>query len=678
MNSSFHVWALASCLVFISVFSSCKSGSDYFEVKDFVALSNFQSTSDTLKKIELDYTDAIKEGFIIPTIRQVREGEFEFSFQIKNKSSTDQKFYYKFYYQNETYKFSENSVNSSENFYGSWEDVNRKFMLTDVVPSDGQFHKVSSKFRIVGNPRDEKQFYGSDKIGPVTREEIESMCNAIKSTPAWFQSVVDKAKVNGLSLEKQLQYDAIYSVNVNRNSGGTNNRWKRNPRVGLYSFMLVVTHQSNIYMKKIPEFIQNISLTNNGAYYNPYTFFLEGEGPKIEDNTILFSKDKLKVIAHPQLGNGIFINKSSFGNANINTTAYGSRCNETNKMFYEANFEQFIHSYNPFFTFENIPKVANVSGGEYTKLDYSKNTFLKTQAIKRPIEITNCPCKTVQSDSINKKIILTVPATREGEWRKENVGIITRNGLSYGKYMVKAKLPELLNKDNLWNGLTNAVWMIYQQGEWNKRRVCSKNGGYVPKNFSGHDDKDKPKNSPQDVYSEIDIEIVKASRNWPLSSYGGDKSKKPADPVSDSDKVMVTYTNWDLACQDPKKFSRGVFNIEHNNITSQLHRWDYWYQAVTGKYPAFDDELFKAPYFWFEIEWTPKEIIWRIGPEKTKMREIGYVNEDVSSIPNNQMLLVITQEWHLANWWPEAPFDQNRIPFPQKNIVGEVLDIEIE
>ncbi|PIZ05946.1 MAG: hypothetical protein COY57_04585, partial [Flavobacteriales bacterium CG_4_10_14_0_8_um_filter_32_5] len=76
--------------------------------------------------------------------------------------------------------------------------------------------------------------------------------------------------------------------------------------------------------------------------------------------------------------------------------------------------------------------------------------------------------------------------------------------------------------------------------------------------------------------------------------------------------------------------------------------------------------------------WKPEEIIWRIGPEKDQLKTIGYVNSTYSSIPNNQMLLVITQEWHLENWWPEATFNQNYIPFPADDIKGEIIKIEIE
>jgi hypothetical protein len=42
------------------------------------------------------------------------------------------------------------------------------------------------------------------------------------------------------------------------------------------------------------------------------------------------------------------------------------------------------------------------------------------------------------------------------------------------------------------------------------------------------------------------------------------------------------------------------------------------------------------------------------------------------------MVLAITQEFHLADWWPEAPFSQDDVPFPSKDLTGRIFSIEIE
>ena len=76
------------------------------------------------------------------------------------------------------------------------------------------------------------------------------------------------------------------------------------------------------------------------------------------------------------------------------------------------------------------------------------------------------------------------------------------------------------------------------------------------------------------------------------------------------------------------------------------HRWNPWYKALTTKVPAKNDEVFGGDYYYFEIEWMPEKIIWRIGPEKDKMRIVCIMNSDVSAIPNNQMVAVVTQKRH--------------------------------
>jgi hypothetical protein len=656
---------LVSFLLFAFIFIiGCSPRQIDFEVKDFHALKNY---TDSI--LYLDYEGAHENGFVIPSVRQAPGGEFEVDFSIKN-TGKQQKFYYKLFYQNESYKFPDDNMLCNENFYGSWEDVSKAFIETAEIASDGDFHKINDQFRIVGNPLNDTTYYSTPEQYVDSIKVLET-ANKIKESPEWFASIKDKSRKNNISVEHQLLLDAAYVVKDQTPLVRKNNPWKRNIRVGKYSFMLVVCTADAL--QKIPAYIQNISIRNGNNFVSPYYYFLFGKGSILANIVAVKSERYLKVIAKPDLGGGIYISHEKIGDL-FNRQYLNQNCNDNNKLFNSAHFEQFFHDIDQANKFENIPVAADVTGGEYSKADYNKNNKYSSAQLSRvPIGVSDCPCKTAEYDSIKRKIILKNPASSDGKFRKENVGIILRHGLTYGKYRVKAKLPELLNKYNIWNGLTNAIWLYRQTGEWNKRRVCYAAGGYMPKNTNDPN----AKRQLQSSYSEIDIEIVKANRNWPQTSYSN-ATIRPDNPVSDSDKVMVTYTNWDLSCRDPENFGVGVHDVQYNGNSFELHRWDNWYQALTGKYAAPDDELFKGPYFWYEIEWKPDEIIWRMGPEKNKMRVIGYVNQDVSSIPNNQMLLVITQEWHLANWWPEAPFDQNRIPFPKKDIVGEVMEIEVE
>lgn len=651
------------------ILCSCRQNKE-FEVLDFNPITNYR-LKDAVKEIEMDYSDAITNGFIVPTEKQVRGGYFHFQFLIINNGDAAEKFRYKIYYQNESYKFNEDHEHSDENFYGSWENVVNRFKLTPEIPNNGKACLVVDSFRIVGNPRNEKMFYG-ENILPISNVELELIRKQILNSPEWKNAILNKSIRNKVPFENQLSQDVIYVANLNRKSEYGNNRWKRNPRVGNYNFMLVVTKEKNIKEKKIPDYIQDIGLKKGAKFVNPFTFFSSKAINDINKTVILKSGNVLKLKASPQLGSGIYVNRGAFDDKNFSTQYYNSMCNESSVLYFNAHFEQFIHQVDKNAHFNNIPIVADVFGSEYSIEDYISNSNNTSSTIKTPIQVTTCPCKTVASDSVLKKIIIHNPGTNSTEWRKENVGVWTRHGFVYGKYTVKVKFPELLNKDKVWNGLTNAAWLLNQPGDWNQRRVCET--GYISKKNEG----EKAPREKTDTYSEIDFEIVKASAVWPKTSYPS--KKKPKELISDSDKVVVTYTNWDLACNDKetKNYGVGVQILNHNDHTHNIHRWDHWYKAITGKFVENNDKIFKSKYFYFQIEWKPEEIIWRIGSNKENMYEIGYINSNVSSIPNNQMLFVVTQEFHLSSWWPEAPFDQNRIPFPKKDIRGEIYELEIE
>jgi len=183
----------------LTAFKACKHDTRTSEVKteNFIVRGFSPSTNWDMKQVlNLDYEGALQNGFIIPTVRQTKDGFFDLEFSIKNTASGPQKFAFKIYYQNESYKFPEvdptdstrQGENAWENFYGSWEDTLSGFRETEVIANDNSFHKVTSQIRIVGNPRNEKRYF----------------------------------------------------------NGPWNDRWKRNPRVGEYSFMLVVTTPGNI------------------------------------------------------------------------------------------------------------------------------------------------------------------------------------------------------------------------------------------------------------------------------------------------------------------------------------------------------------------------------------------------------------------------------------------------
>jgi hypothetical protein len=470
---------------------------------------------------------------------------------------------------------------------------------------------------------------------------------------------------------------------------GKNDRWKRNPRVGNYNFLLVVTTAENLSYDRIPKGVQNISIVENSSFINPWFYFLYGDGRKMKNTIVQRSPNYLKVIAKPDPGAGIYIANPIFDPSHAKKY-YCKTCGNDPALYRSAPFEQFGHYIDPSTKMYNIPVIADVLKDNYSKMDYNWNRrfFTKEELIGTIPTVSKEPCKTVISDLVDHKIIICNPGCEYGKWAKENVGVRSRHGFIYGKWTVKAKLTKLLNRNNLWNGLTNAIWLITQEpAEWNFRRDCDKEG-YMANYYGGQQDK-RVKTMG---YSEIDFEILKTVPYCPSyllppaynngiddqDHFGNWNVPFPEEILADDDKIEVCCTNWDMACWDPSDFNDGCHTISYKGQTFWAHRWDKTYRAITEKTPEPDEELFGSPYYYFQIDWEPTEIIWRIGPSKDKLRVVGYVNSTNTSIPNNQMLMIITQEFHNTKWWIGSAYQQDNIPFPKNDIVGEIYEMTIE
>ena len=178
----------------------------------------------------------------------------------------------------------------------------------------------------------------------------------------------------------------------------------------------------------------------------------------------------------------------------------------------------------------------------------------------------------------------------------------------------------------------------------------------------------------------IGFEIIKASPYRTALYYKDHDLKEKSKKYNgkNNDTVIVALTNWDLACHDPKNFDFPIQYLNHGEKRYEAMRWNEQYQALTIRTPALNQELFGGDYYYFQIEWRPKEIIWRRGPSKDKMSEVGYMNEESTNIPNNQMVMIINQEFHLAEWWPTPVFEQDFIPFLKNKNVGKIYEITIE
>ncbi len=613
--------------------------------------------------LDMDLDNAVIEGIVIPSKKQTQSGFFTFSFQTKRNNEP---LFYKIFYQNETYKFNDDDSLNYENFYGSWEDVSIGFKS---VPKDGE---IIDSFRIVGNPRDERKYYGADLSNyDASYEAINKYADKIKQDTTWYQSIVSKAEKNGYSVEKQLFLDAQWMIADNRHKNGNiNHRWKRNPRTGCYSFLLVICTEKGL--SKIPSHVKNIGETNEfGQFTNPISWFANNPDKEIQlisGNRIL----KTRAVFTPK--HGIFIDEVNIRTPDYNLKNTGNTCGVNDSLYKHALFQQFFPAVSQQYTLRNIPLIRDVVAADnyYSIEEYEKNktVFDSTQLQYNYPFISECPCSTVKVSENGDYISIVNPGNDNlDNLKKESTGIKTRIGLTYGKYRGKIKFPVMLNQDNLWNGLTYAFWLIYQDNHpWNNRRGC--NSGYIDKG----DDSPNPERMFENKYSEIDIEIVKASKYWPQKYYNWGKHNENA---TLNDDVIYSCTNWDLACQQPKKFDKGITQIPYQGTNYDAMRWSDLYKALTIKTPI-SNNVFKEEFYYYEIEWKPTEIIWRIGKTPETMQVVGYMNDEYTAIPNNQMLCIVTQEYHYSEWWPPIVFEQGLIPYNKSDIEGRVYEIVIE
>jgi hypothetical protein len=60
------------------------------------------------------------------------------------------------------------------------------------------------------------------------------------------------------------------------------------------------------------------------------------------------------------------------------------------------------------------------------------------------------------------------------------------------------------------------------------------------------------------------------------------------------------------------------------------------------------------------------------------MTAVGYMDKTFTTIPDNQMIMIIAQEFNDSEWWKPAPFDQRNIPYPKNPVKGKIIAVEIE
>lgn len=658
----FNMKKLILILLFLPFCFSCSKKDNI--IIEFNPIENIQSKDKSLIEMDIDLDGVVHSGIIIPSVNQSKDGLFHFSARVNVQEGKE--YFYKIYYQNESYKFEEDNPLANENFYGSWEDTDIEFK---PMSQDGV---IKDSFRILGNPRNEKVYFGQKTPTQVTQEDIINGMEMIKRDENWYKAIKEKAIKNNISVEKQLYLDMSWILKNPSQSQEENNRWKRNPRAGEYSFMLVVVEKE--VLNSIPKEVRNISLSDSiSGFTNPYSYFKYGKGKNLKGVNYIISPKKLKLRAHLNPQKGVYVDILKYPDNNFRIHKNNGWVGNSDSLYNNALYEQFFHTISKSYSLKNIPLVED--NYSYTQEDYKKNSIKYSDSLSRIYSfpfVTDYPGKTVKVSDNRDYISLINPGNGENNTnpKKESVGVITRVGFTYGKFRGKIKFPAQLNPYGVWSGLTNAFWLIYQSDSpWNERRIC-KDKGYVKPGLEVGEDAGRTERAN---YSEIDIEIIKTSKYWPEET----KIDKNYNPFS-KDECILACTNWDLACPNPKKFHpQGLQTLKYLDNLFTLHRWSEAYRAITIRTPI-QNKIFQEDFYYFEIEWKPNEIIWRLGKDEKNMRIVGYMNDKVTSIPNNQMVSVITQEYHYTEYWPPIIYDQNLIPFPKNDIEGRIFDIVIE
>ncbi len=667
---------ISFCIIitFAFILTSCNSK---VEVENFDVLVNFELENDTLV-LEMDLSEGPYYPITLPSKKaSADKKQFDFKFLIKNQTSTSQQFAYKIYYQNESYKFEEKlsdgtyNPQSAENFYGSWiADTLTPFKETAQIES-GENLVINDAFNISGNPLNLQKHFGDNPMNTrITKSELEQKSNEIKYNEEWFAAISDKAKENNVTAEVQLYSDAIWILNHQESDILENQRWQNNPRVGSYNFMLIVGPK--IAIENLPQYILDPSLTVDSLTMrmNPFFFFEHGLSEELKGKiTVTHARQTLKTFAVLRPQPGLLYDEMAYPN---NISQDEVLCSNSSDSFEKAHFKQFLNTEIRDSSLHNINLKADVGGMDYDRDIFNENKSSIARNIPSYVEVPQTPCVNSYYDEASQSLTIENPGNDSEPFRKENAGIEGRYGFTYGKFTARIKFPEILSNQGVWNGITCAFWLkFHSELDWNKRNICNTTG-YLKSGYSVSD----AVYSTDTYYSEIDIEIVKTSRNWPIGSYAVPDTVTAYDPGADSN-LMVTCTNWDMACQDPSKFHSGIQPISSENKTYFAHRWNHWYKAVTIKTenPAANTV---GDIYHYQIDWHPDAITWRLGSNPAAMQEIAYMDSSITKIPDNQMVPVMSQEFHYGHWWPTTPYPQGDIPYPNNPISGSLYEIVIE
>lgn len=494
---------------------------------------------------------------------------------------------------------------------------------------------------------------------------LESKRKAIANTPEWLEAIRQKAQGRGVNLRTQLEHDARFMYTSENQMAWP--AYLNTLQMGEYEFMVVAATDHGL--TQVPEELRDLKRNGINKNLDAFNYFTQNRA--IEGVAVYLVESEVAVFWNVPLNTGIYINPEEAALQSLDTTHFSSQCGADITHFDNALFEQFFHSKVGTVLQKNVNLVA-----DYRELNAQDLASLKSMPeasfIEARLSNADCPCRDIRTTEEGLELRNPGFATT-GKKVKQNIGVKSRVPTTYGRYLFEIEFPEHLSESQAWSGLTNAIWLVSDFNFDNYRGPCF-DRGYLPRVITADN---RAGQTDSTIYSEIDFEIVYDRAHWPSTSYTPEQWRA-VDTTLKPGEIVVTTTNWDMGCFDPPQYSVGNYQActVKGDTCYDFHRWDHDYQATTSKAAVQDDAILGKTYF-YEIDWSPTQIVWRIGPTAQQLQTIAVLTDEYSQIPDNAMNIVITQEFHHGSWWPDAPQSQEFVPFPKNDIKGVIKSIRI-
>ncbi len=577
---------------------------------------------------------------------------FKFSFELTNNTSNST-LYYVIFYQNESYKYPElgsTLFHSGSNFYGSWgfdESFNPGLRpITHVA--QGNTEDVVGYFRIRGNPRNELKY---------------------QSQPLKW---TDDPNEN--------------------NDSGIMGRWRKVPRVGEYKFLIVVTADPDYFSNNHRPYLVNSSdQYRNSHYVSPFQWRNLTNSAWTANTAVAESNDVLKIKVHQDVND---LGQNILSGEDINTHP---------RLAWEVSIDdhQVIND------LKKIPLHRNVD--EYTQLDYNWAAhFFHQDELKDVILGTGANSGDNVTNSVSEGgLLMEVPAVDDCE--KEPIELektaIKYRPLLYGKYTIKAQIPKLYNEHDIHRGLGYAFWIPPTNTSGYDQQYCQAVRSDFDFNLEVGVANEGDKHYPNDdlfpdegtsAYNEkrqnIDawdthhypgIMPYEADQLWFSFTMGGGKREClniVEQPIGFDQSLLLSYPY--------SEGNKGPFLIRRMEErpgpvrqapllinTSIVHDDDINIELDDDDGYFSDDPGYE---YYYQIEWTPYEVIYRMGPSLTDLTVWAWYPCKHMAISNVYGSFSVDLKYFNSKAEAYYRHAAQFIPIPSNSIYARVKEVIIE